>query len=95
MISFMETITREATIIRLKPQVMARVKYRAKSQGLSVNAYIEQTLAEATNCVPIPKLPPDFQISPEIKSFAGVIPQFTQEQLEEDPRLAYILGKGE
>ena len=88
----METTTRVQTVIRLRPEVMERVKYRARSQSISVNAFIENALAEATK-VPIPKLPKNFKISPLVESLSGIIPAPTKEMLESDDRLAYILGK--
>jgi hypothetical protein len=92
MISFMETTTRVQTVIRLRPEVMERVKYRAKSQNTSVNAFIESALVEATK-VPIPKLPKGFKISPLVESLSGIFPAPTKEMLESDDRLAYIYNK--
>jgi len=88
----METATRIQTVIRLRPEVMERVKYRAKGHNMSVNAYVESVLDTATK-VPIPKLPKDFKISPVIERMSGVIPAPTKELLESDDRLAYILSK--
>ena len=81
-------------MIRLKPEIMNRVKYSARSRGLSVNAYIEEVLDGASRPAPIPKLPDSFEVSPSVKSLMGIIPPFTQEQLDQDPKLAYIIGKG-
>ena len=92
MISFMETITKAQTVIRMRPEVMERVKYRARSQGVSVNAFIENALVEATK-VAIPKRPKDLEISPVVKALSGIIPAPTKEMLESDDRLAYILSK--
>lgn len=92
MISEMETVARTQTIIRLRPELMERVKYRAKGRNMSVNAYVESVLEEATKA-PIPKLPKDFKISPLIEKLSGIIPAPTQEMLESDDRLAYILSK--
>ncbi len=92
MISFMETIARVQTVIRLRPDVMERVKYRAKSQGVSINAFMEDAIMEATK-VSIPKRPKDLEISPVVKSLSGIIPAPTKEMLESDDRLAYILSK--
>lgn len=92
MISNMDTTTRVQTVIRLRPEVMERVKYRARSQSISVNAFIENALAEATK-VPMPKLPKNFKISPLVESLSGIIPAPTKEMLESDDRLAYLLGK--
>lgn len=88
----METVSRVQTVIRLKPELMERVKYRAKSQGLSVNTFVENALIEATK-VPIPKLPKNFKIDPLVESLSGIIPAPTKEMLESDDRLAYILSK--
>jgi len=88
----METNTRVQTVIRLRPELMERVKYRAKSQGVSVNAFVENALMEATR-VAIPKRPKDKEIDPLVKSLSGCIPAPTKEMLEADDRLAYILSK--
>lgn len=91
-ISKMETVTRVQTVIRLQPEVMERVKYRAKGKKISVNAYVESVLDAATRA-PIPKLPKDFKIDPMIEKLSGIIPAPTKEMLESDDRLAYILSK--
>ncbi len=88
----MENAARVQTVIRLRPEVMERVKYRAKSQNISVNAFVENALVEATK-VPIPKLPKDFKIDPLVESLSGIIPAPSKEMLESDDRLAYILSK--
>lgn len=89
----METIAREQTIIRFRKEVMERAKYKAKQQGKSLNAFLEEIVGAAV--MPrIPKLPDDFQIDPAIERFSGIMPEPTKEQLEADDRLAYILGKG-
>lgn len=88
----MENAARVQTVIRLRPEVMERVKYRAKSQNISVNAFVENALVEATK-MPIPKLPKDFKIDPLVESLSGIIPAPSKEMLESDDRLAYILSK--
>lgn len=92
MLSGMETAARTQTVIRLKPELMERVKYRAKGRNLSVNAYVESVLEEATKA-PIPKLPREFKSSPAIERLSGIIPAPSREMLESDEKLAYILGK--
>lgn len=104
----METITNERemvatrskpqakvqTVLRISPELMAKVKYKARQVDVSVNAYIEDVLREAV--MPrIPKLPKDFEIDPVIKSFSGIIPMRTptQEELDEDPKFAYLYEK--
>lgn len=81
------------TVLRISPELMRRVKYKARQVDVSVNAYIEDVLREAV--MPrIPTLPKDFEIDPVIKSLSGIIPAPSQEEIDADPRLAYILGKG-
>ena len=62
---------------------------------MSVNAYIEEMLDLTSRPAPIPKLPPDMELDPVIKRLIGCIPPIPQEVIDEDPKLAYILGKGE
>ena len=88
----METIARVQTIVRLRPELMERVKYRAKGQNISVNAFIENALMEATK-VAVPKRPKDLKIDPVVESLSGIIPAPSKELLESDDRLAYILSK--
>lgn len=81
------------TVLRISPELMRRVKYKARQVDVSVNAYIEDVLREAV--MPrIPRLPEGFEIDPVIKSLSGIIPAPSQEEIDADPRLAYILGKG-
>lgn len=89
----METQSRVQTVIRFREDILNRAKFKAKQNNMSLNAYLEEVVAEAV--VPkIPKLPKDFKIDPVIESFSGIIPAPTKEQLEADDRLAYICGKG-
>lgn len=84
---------RVQTVLRLRPEVMERVKYRAKGKNMSVNAFMEEVLEQFTMTPPIPKLPKDFKIDPVVKSLSGCIPMPSQEEIDSDPRLAYILNK--
>lgn len=81
------------TVLRISPELMRRVKYKARQVDVSVNAYIEDVLREAV-MPKIPTIPEDFEIDPVIKSLSGIIPAPSQEEIDADPRLAYILGKG-
>jgi len=92
MIAEMGTQTRVQTVIRLRPEVLTRLKYKAKQENLSLNAYVEKTLEEKTNPV-LPKLPKDFEIDPVIASFSGMLREPTQEELDQDPKLAYLWEK--
>ncbi len=89
----METVSRVQTVIRFREDVLNRARFKAKQQNMSLNAYLEEVVAEAVR-PKIPKLPKDFKIDPGIELFSGIIPAPTKEQLEADDRLAYIWGKG-
>lgn len=92
MIINMGTQTRVQTVIRLRPEVFARLKFKAKQENLSLNAYVEKTLEEQTKPV-LPKLPKDFEIDPVIASFSGMLREPTREEIESDPKLARIWRK--
>ena len=81
------------TAFRLPQELLARVKKEAARKDLSVNAYVEEVLDRETR-IDWPKLPKDFDISQEILDFQ-IIHEWTPptpEELEEDPKLAAILG---
>ncbi len=92
-IADMETITRTQTVIRFREDILNRARYKAKQQSMSLNAYLEHVVEEAVK-PQIPKLPKEFKVSDFVKSLSGVITAPSQEELEADPKLAYILGKG-
>ena len=86
---------RVQTAIRLTPELLERVKRSAKREHRSVNSFIENILDKATEPV-FPKfIGPDYQISDEIKAFRGSVSfkHPTQEQLDADPKLAYLVKK--
>ena len=83
------------TTVRLPIELVNRVKRQAKRENRSFNSFVEHTLDKATELV-FPKLKPeDFIISDEIKKLAGSIPahKFTREELDADPKLAYLVEK--
>ena len=80
-----------STIIRLRPELLARAKRRARQSNLSFNAFVEKVLD--CNCeLEWPILPPDFKVSDEILNMACISADWkpTKEELEADPRLAHI-----
>lgn len=84
---------RVQTIVRLRPELLARVKRAAKREKRSVNSFIEDTLDRATG-LEFPKLPPDFKVSDEILGLACFkMPHPTQEELKKDPKFAYLYEK--
>ena len=83
------------TTLRLPKELVERVKRQATREHRSFNSYVEHTLDKSMELV-FPKLKPeDFIISDEIMSLAGSIPRVrpTQEELDADPKLAYLVEK--
>lgn len=89
----MEAIPRIQTAFRLRQDVLSGVKREAKRRGMSVNAYVEQILERETR-IEWPKLPKNFTASQEILDLQIIHDWVdpTPEELEEDPRMASILG---
>jgi hypothetical protein len=85
---------RTQTVIRLPEELYARVKRKARQEHRSFNSYVEEVLDKATE-LKFPKLGPDSQISEIISSMSGSVPHhtFTKEELDEDPKLAYLVEK--
>lgn len=83
---------RVQVIVRLKPELMARVKRAARRENRSMNSFIEHTLEKATG-LEFPKLPKDFKVSDEILALGGTIAEPTQEMLDKDAKLAYLWRK--
>ena len=90
----MATTTRIQTAFRFTPELLARIRRAARRENLSVNQFVERTLDKATELV-FPKLPQDFKVDDDILAFAGKIHlgPFTKEELDADPRLAYLVEK--
>jgi len=91
----MQTNSRKIqTAFRLDANLLSRLKRKAKAKGQSLNAFVEDILTKAT--------PADLQwpgaatirdISPETRALTRNYKSFTDEELKEDDRLAYIFGK--
>ena len=82
------------TTVRLPIELVNRVKRQAKRENRSFNSFVEHTLDKATELV-FPKLKPeDFIISDEIKNLtAKNFRSPSQEELDADPKLAYLVEK--
>ena len=68
----METIARTQTAFRLKESLLERLKWQAKREKKSLNAFVEEVLEEKVGReVVFPKLPPEFfEKSKELERFA-------------------------
>lgn len=85
--------TRVQAILRLSPELMARVKRNAKKQHCSFNSYVERLLDRETE-LKYPQLPPDFQVSKDILALrCGTTEMPTEEALSSDPKLTYLWEK--
>ena len=67
----MEAVPRTQTAFRLKNSLLERLKWNARREHKSVNAYVEEKLEEiAGRGVVFPKLPPEFfERSVELERF--------------------------
>ena len=87
----MNTQAQKQTGIRLPENLIIQLKKKAKSHGVSFNAYVQRVLTEDVNS-DIPYIDPDDEINPALLSMAGTISVPSQEELESDPRLAATFG---
>ncbi len=82
------------TAIRLDADLYNRIRRRAHIEKRSINSYIEKVLDDHTKVI-YPASSPDLTISEVIRSMAGSVKprKFTQEELDADPKLAYLVKK--
>ena len=89
----METVTTIQTGIRMSPALYERLKRNAKRENRSLNNYVVTLLETATTPV-FPRLKKeDYPIDEDLLQLGRVLAEPSEEQLENDPRLAYILEK--
>ena len=88
------TVTRVQTAFRLTPELLTLIRRAAKKEKMSVNRLVERTL-EREFKPDFPKIPSDFTIDDDILSLAVVqeFRPFTKEELDADPKLAYLVEK--
>ena len=81
------------TAFRIPEDLLVRMKREAKKRGTSLNAFLIEVMDRETR-VEWPHLPKDYKVSQEILNLRCVKnwKEPTKEELEEDPRLAAILG---
>lgn len=80
------------TVIRVDPELLEKIKYSAKKEHLSVNSFVERVMEIATK-PNIPHLPKNFildtlDLIPKVR-----LRKVTQEELDADPKLAYLWEK--
>ena len=90
----METTHRIQTAFRLDESLLRRLKKKARGQKKSLNSYVEALLmADVRDEPEFPKLSLPVKHSPRVTSLLGILPPFSEQELQEDDKLAYILGK--
>ena len=90
----METARRIQTAFRLEETLLNRLKKKASRQHKSLNSYVEALLkADVRNEPEYPKVSFPIPHSTRASRMLDIIPGFTDEDLEKDEKLAYILGK--
>ena len=87
----MNTQTQKQTGIRLPENLIIQLKKKARSRGISFNAYVQHVLTEDVNN-DIPYIDMNDEISPFLLSMAGTISVPSREELESDSRLASAFG---
>ena len=83
---------RSQIAFRFDNALIARIKLTARSRGLSLNDYAK-ALFERVTLLDSPILPENYTASDELRAMTGFIKGFTKEQLENDPKLEYLLRK--
>lgn len=98
----METTRTVQTAFRFKPEMIDRIKLKARRNGTSVNAYVEQLIEKDLGkdedryealYRELAKIKLPETISPEVEALSRFSINFSEEDLRNDERLAYILGK--
>ena len=89
----MESTTLIQTGIRMKASLYERLKRNAKRENRSLNNYVVHLLDTATAPV-VPQLNrQDYPIDDDILRLGELLQEPTPEELENDPKLVYILSK--
>ena len=90
----MENIRRIQTACRLEESLLNRLKKKASRQNKSLNSYVEALLkADVRDEPEYPKVTFPIPHSTRVSRMIDILPGFTDEELERDEKLAYILGK--
>lgn len=90
----MENTRRIQTAFRLEEPLLNRLKKKASRQNKSLNSYVEALLrADVRDEPEYPKVPFPIRHSVRVSRMLDILPAFTDEEIESDEKLAYILGK--
>lgn len=90
----METTRRIQTAFRLEESLLNRLKKKAGRQNKSLNSYVEALLkADVRDEPEYPRVSFPIPQSARVGRMLDILPGFTDEELQNDDKLAYILGK--
>jgi hypothetical protein len=90
----METTRRIQTAFRLEESLLNRLKKKAGRQNKSLNSYVEALLkADVRDEPEYPRVTFPIPQSARVSRMLDILPGFTDEELQNDDKLAYILGK--
>ena len=87
----MRAQTHKQTGIRLSENLILQLKGKARKNGLSFNAYVEEILQKEVRDE-IPFIDPAADVHPNLLAMAGTIRMPSREEIKSDPRLAAALG---
>ena len=85
------TENRVQTAFRLPESLIWRVKRKASKEGISVNSFVERTLAMATE-LEWPVIPKDYKFEDNLSETQCCLRMPSMEKIKADPRMAHILG---
>ena len=90
----MENVRRIQTAFRLEESLLNRLKKKASRQNKSLNSYVEALLKADVRSEPeYPKVSFPIPHSARVSRMLDILPAFSDEELQNDDKLAYILGK--
>ncbi len=90
----METSRRVQTAFRLEESLLQRLKKKARGQKKSLNSYVEELLLANVRDTPeFPIVSFPLPHSPRVSRMIDILPAFSEEDLQEDEKLACILGE--
>ncbi|MBQ0077276.1 MAG: hypothetical protein KBS55_01400 [Bacteroidales bacterium] len=90
------------TAFRFSPGLVKDMKNKARREGKSVNAYVENlikkdigTESERYEAIyrELAQWTPPEKVRPEIEALSSYAVEYTQDEIDADPRLAYLLEK--
>ena len=90
----MENTRKIQTAFRLEEPLLRRLKKKAGRENKSLNSYVEALLKAAVRDEPeYPEVPFPIPPSERVSRMLDILPAFTEEELKNDEKLAFILRR--